>query len=121
MPTLTAQGKMIPCEAGANLRHVLRQNGINVHNGAAQTINCRGIGTCGTCAMQVEGQVSTPSWRERTRLSLPPHRPDGGLRLSCQTQVLGDVQVTKYDGFWGQGSTAVWTPQAGASGSEPVA
>jgi len=32
--------------------------------------------------------------------------------LSCQTKVLGDIKVTKYDGFWGQGSETVWNPQA---------
>ncbi len=43
--------------------------------------------------------------------SLPPHSPTSDLRLACQTQVLGDVKVTKFDGFWGQGSQIVWTPE----------
>jgi ferredoxin len=108
MPQVIAQGKSFSCESGSNLRQVLLQNGIPVYNGPAKTVNCRGLGTCGTCAVGVEGEVSDPSWREKARLSLPPHSPSRGLRLSCQTQVLGDVKVTKYDGFWGQGQEVVW-------------
>ncbi|MGI0488360.1 2Fe-2S iron-sulfur cluster-binding protein [Pantanalinema rosaneae CENA516] len=108
MPTIRAQGKTFECDTGANLRQVLLQNGIDVYNGKATVINCHGFGTCGTCAVEVEGNVSDPSWRETTRLSLPPHSAGKQRRLSCQTQVLGDVTVTKYDGFWGQGDRAVW-------------
>ncbi|AFZ13837.1 ferredoxin [Crinalium epipsammum PCC 9333] len=111
MPKVTAQGKTFECEQGSNLRQVLLTNGIDVYNGKAKVINCTGIGTCGTCAVQVEGEVSEASWTEKTRLKLPPHSPKQNRRLSCQTQVLGDVVVTKFDGFWGQGDQTVWTPQ----------
>lgn len=110
MPTIKAQGKTIECEAGANLRQVLLRHGVKVHNGGATVINCRGLGTCGTCAVQIVGAVSEPSWREQARLSLPPHSPTQSRRLCCQLQVLGDLRITKYDGFWGQGSQATWTP-----------
>ena len=43
---------------------------------------------------------------------LRPHSPASNRRLSCQTKVLGDIKVTKYDGFWGQGSETVWKPEA---------
>lgn len=108
MPTITAQGKTFECETGANLRQVLLKNGVAVYNGAANTINCHGLGTCGTCAVQIEGPVSAMEWREKTRLSLPPHQGGGDRRLSCQVKVLGDLTVTKADGFWGQGEQRVW-------------
>jgi ferredoxin len=108
MPTITAQGKTIQCEAGANLRKTLLDNGVDLYNGQAKTINCHGVGTCGTCAVAVEGEVSEPNWRDRTRRSLPPHDAKRDLRLACQTKVMGDVKVTKYDGFWGQGETVIW-------------
>ena len=108
MPKVTAQGKTFDCEMGANLRQVLLAQQVNLHNGSSAWVNCRGIGTCGTCAVQVEDQVSEPGWREKTRRSLPPHSLTRDLRLACQTQVLGDVTVTKYDGFWGQGTTVEW-------------
>ncbi|WP_346290033.1 2Fe-2S iron-sulfur cluster-binding protein [Sphaerothrix gracilis] len=109
MPKVTAQGKTFDCPQGANLRQVLLQNGVELYNQQAKLINCRGIGTCGTCAVAVSGAVSKTNWRDRTRRSLPPHSPNRDLRLACQTQVLGDLKVTKYDGFWGQGTEAVWT------------
>lgn len=112
MPQITAQGKAIACETGANLRQVLLQNGIDLYNSGATVINCHGIGTCGTCAVAIEGEVSEPSWREHTRLSLPPHQPGTQRRLACQVKVLGDLRVTKYDGFWGQGNQIQWTPEA---------
>jgi Na+-transporting NADH:ubiquinone oxidoreductase subunit NqrF len=65
-------------------------------------LNCRGHGSCGTCAVAVTGAVSEPTRRERLRLRVPPHDPDSGLRLACQARVLGDVRVEKHDGFWGQ-------------------
>ncbi|HIK31063.1 MAG TPA: (2Fe-2S)-binding protein [Oscillatoriales cyanobacterium M59_W2019_021] len=110
MPTVTACGKTIACEGGANLRQVLLASGIALYNGNAALINCRGIGSCGTCAVEIEGETSPVNWRDRTRRSLPPHSPERNLRLACQTRVLGDLRVTKYDGFWGQGSQPVWTP-----------
>lgn len=111
MVKIKAAGQEMTCETGANLRQVLLANGVEVYNGQSKLINCRGIGTCGTCAVQVEGEVSPANWRDRTRRSLPPHSGDRPLRLACQTQVLGDVSVTKFDGFWGQGDQPVWTPE----------
>lgn len=109
MPRVMAQGKSIECPAGANLRQVLLQHGIGVHNGAAVALNCQGLGTCGTCAALVEGDATPMEWREQARLGLAPHRIDAGRRLTCQVRVQGDVQVTKFEGFWGQGSEPEWT------------
>lgn len=119
MPRVLAQGRIIECNSGANLREILLKNGIDLYNGGARLINCRGIGSCGTCAVKVEGEVSAANWRDQTRRSrsvraahsLPPHSPTKDLRLACQTQVLGDVKVTKFDGFWGQGSQVLWQPE----------
>ncbi|HEY9806525.1 MAG TPA: 2Fe-2S iron-sulfur cluster-binding protein [Candidatus Obscuribacterales bacterium] len=111
MPQVTAQGKTFICDRGANLRQVLLQNNVALHNGNANFINCHGLGSCGTCAVEVEGEVSDPNWRDRTRRSLPPHDVTQNRRLACQTQVLGDVRVTKFDGFWGQGTQPLWTPE----------
>lgn len=108
MPTVIAQGKTIQCETGTNLRQVLLANGVDLYNGQAQVINCRSLGTCGTCAVEIQGEVSAANWKDKARRSLPPHDPARNLRLACQTQVLGDIAVTKYDGFWGQGQTPVW-------------
>lgn len=111
MPQVIAQGQTIKCSPKTNLRSCLLRNGIELYNGGAKVINCRGIGTCGTCAVYIEGEVNQPNWKDKARRSLPPHSPTRELRLACQTRVLGDLKVTKYDGFWGQGSQVVWTPK----------
>lgn len=111
MPTVTAQGKTFSCPQGANLRQVLLAHQVELHNGRSQLINCRGLGTCGTCAVAISGDVSAANWRDQARRSLPPHSPEQNLRLACQTQVLGDIEVTKYEGFWGQAQTQRWGPE----------
>ncbi|MBW4637804.1 MAG: (2Fe-2S)-binding protein [Gloeocapsa sp. UFS-A4-WI-NPMV-4B04] len=109
MVKVLAQGKTITCNQGRNLREVLLENGIDLYNGGSTVINCRGIGTCGTCAVEIVGEISQANWRDQTRRLLPPHSPTRNLRLACQTQVLGDISVTKFDGFWGQGNRIVWS------------
>jgi ferredoxin len=111
MPTVTVLGKTIKCQHGANLRQLLLDHKITLYNGKAQIINCRGIGSCGTCAVAIEGDVSSLNWKARTRLSLPPHSLAKNLHLACQTKVLGDISVTKYSGFWGQGDNIISTAQ----------
>lgn len=111
MVKVIAQGKTIECNVGTNLRQVLLESRVDLYNGGSKVINCRGIGSCGTCAVLVEGAVSEANLRDKTRRSLPPHSPTRNLRLACQTQVLGDVEVTRFEGFWGQGTQMVWTPE----------
>ena len=108
MPQIQAQGKTINCSRGANLRQVLLENEVDLYNGNAKYINCRGLGTCGTCAVEIEGSVSPVNWKDKGRRSLPPHSPERNLRLACQTKVLGKIKVTKYDRFWGQGNNKIW-------------
>jgi ferredoxin len=102
VPTVTFRGTEIECDGGEILRDVLLGADESPHNGTANQLNCRGHGTCGTCAVEVDGPVSERTAVERRRLSFPPHDPDSGLRLACQTRVRGDLTVTKHDGFWGQ-------------------
>jgi ferredoxin len=80
---------------------VLQRAGLSPHNGKTKTFNCKGFASCGTCAVAVDGEVSDMGIREKGRLLAPPHHPNYDLRLSCQTKVLGDVEVEKYPGNWG--------------------
>jgi ferredoxin len=110
---IKAQGKSIECPIGANLRQVLLAHDVDLYNGRANVINCHSLGTCGTCAVTITGAVSPLNWKEKARLGLHPHSLVGsrekGRRLACQVQVMGDITVTKFDRFWGQGDTIVWT------------
>lgn len=84
---------------GETLRSALLRRGLTPHNGRAQQINCRGLGTCGTCAVEIvptddaPNAAVLPSTRTRVedaRLSLPPHAPPLAprLRLACQCRVV---------------------------------
>ena len=84
------------------MKQVLLREGLSPYNGKARQVNCRGLGTCGTCAVEIEGKVSPMTRVETWRLGFPPHEEGSGLRLACQCQVLGDLRITKHPGFWGQ-------------------
>ena len=86
----------------ASLRDALIKAGRPPHN-ASRFAGCQGFGTCGTCAVQIEGEVEpkTPGAIEAWRLGFPPHTRQSGLRLACQVQPRGDLKVIKHKGFWG--------------------
>lgn len=96
------KGREIAVREGANLRKALLKAGLSPYNGAAHQLNCRGLGTCGTCAVAIEGRVNEKTKIEKWRLNFPPHREERGLRLSCQVKVLGKLNLTKHEGFWGE-------------------
>jgi ferredoxin len=102
VPTIRFAGSSVECPHGANLRMVLVRARLPLYQSAARALNCRGHGTCGTCAVRVEGEVSEPTPAERRRLALPPFSRDAGLRLACQCNVLGDLVVTRQPGIWGR-------------------
>ena len=101
----TADGSRVidGVQTGELLRTALLRRGLSPHNNNSQLINCRGLGTCGTCAVEVRGDVepAEASQSERLRLSFPPHQLRPRLRLACQCTVHGDVVVSKFEGFWG--------------------
>ncbi len=100
-------------EIGANLRTILQQNGINLYNGGAKVINCHIIDSYATCVVKVESKVSAANWRSKVRQwsvvkpqnlmnaiassSFSYSRP----AFSLPNSGLGDVKVTKFDGFLG--------------------
>lgn len=105
MPLVHFMGRATECAAGTRLRDALLDAGLTPHHSAMTILNCHGLGTCGTCAVEVcgdPGAVTEPTAIERWRLSFPPHSADSGLRLACQCRVLGEVEVVKHPGFWGQ-------------------
>lgn len=78
---------------GQKLRSAILRCGATPHNGDAKLINCRGLGTCGTCAVEVipPDAVEPRQWTamERARLNFPPHGAPGNarLRLACQVRL----------------------------------
>lgn len=123
-PTVRFGDREVTCEVGDELRSVLlAAEGYSPHNDVTQVANCGGNGLCGTCAVDVDGELSAMEPREEQRLDLPPHDAESGLRLSCQACVQGDVTVRKHDGLWGQHveDVADAEPDPADAGGEPVA
>ena len=102
MPKITLNNQEIECELGENLRRVLLKGKLPLYNSVAPLIHCRGMGTCGTCAIRIEGKVSPLTRIEKWRLGFPPHQRQKELRLACQCKVLGDLELKKLSGLWGQ-------------------
>ncbi len=95
-------GKNIDVALGSNLRDVLLEHNIHPHNDKATFLNCRGLGSCGTCAVEINGKVHAKTKMEKWRLDFAPHKGTDGLRLACQVKVKSNIKVVKHEGFWGQ-------------------
>ena len=113
MPKIMAEGKTFEVATGVNLREALLDQHLDLYSAGAKVLNCHGHGMCGTCLVQVEGSVSEPTQLEVKRMAFPPHSAYKERRLSCQVKVLGDVRVTRFDGYFGAGERSLWTPEQG--------
>lgn len=110
------------------MRTALLLQGLSPHSEGAKYINCRGLGTCGTCAVEVRGVVSPSAWTtaEQLRLNFPPHSAPSNqrLRLACQVRCQSDLEVVKYDKFWGEGGRRLpdlpGKPAGGAAAAMPL-
>ena len=108
----TASGtKTIQLQKGELLRSAMLKQDLSPHNGRSRLINCRGLGTCGTCAVEIFCDSDSGieprerNTKENLRLNFPPHGSadqSPALRLACQVQVFDDIVVKKRTGFWGQ-------------------
>ena len=94
MPTVEFldAGKKIECGQYANLRKVALLHDVEVYKGIDQLANCRGNGLCGTCVMEiVEGLENLSPKHRREQKCIKLIGKPANYRLSCQTQVMGDV------------------------------
>ncbi|MBN1284806.1 MAG: DUF4445 domain-containing protein [Anaerolineae bacterium] len=79
-------GRRVEVEAGVTLLDAAQQAGIGL------SAVCGGAGVCDTCLVYVrEGRVSPPNLVEEADLDADDLA--AGLRLACQTEVLGDLRV----------------------------
>ena len=121
MPKIMAEGKTFEVAEGTNLREALLDQNLDLYSAGAKVFNCHGHGICGTCLVQVEGAVSEPTKLETTRMAFPPHSAHKERRLSCQVKVLGDVRITRFDGYFGDGEHLLWTPEKGMTETPAIA
>lgn len=88
----------IEVPVGANLREEALKAGIDVYRWRHKYTNCHGHGTCGTCRMLVKkgmenAEPLTKLEQAHRAVSLVWIGFEDQMRLSCQTQVLGDIEV----------------------------
>jgi 2Fe-2S ferredoxin len=118
MPTIkfVNEQKEVEVPMGANLRQAALKAGVPVYDGLNgfgakinSVMNCHGLGMCGTCRMLVtKGMENTNPMTKREKLKfkspIPVPVPDPlpclayigheeTMRLSCMTQVNGDIEV----------------------------
>ena len=99
MPKVTFLNETTTVEAkkGQTIKEVATEHGIPLHRGLWTWLNCRSHGLCGSCEVWVTelapNATSAKGLRERLR-----GKVKGKVRLACQAQVLGDVEVRTLPG-----------------------
>ncbi len=74
---------------GANLRQAAAYKDIEIYKGMHKYLNCRGMGACGTCLIEVEPfeNVDPHTFIERL------HKVGPNQKLGCRAKVYGDITV----------------------------
>lgn len=97
--------KEIEVSQGANLREEALKAGIEIYPGINRVVNCLGHGSCGSCRVLVmNGTVKktgpkTLIEKLRFAVSFLNLGDEEEMRLSCQTKVLGDLEVFTQPAF----------------------
>ncbi len=97
--TFTHCEKTVECKPHTNLRQLAIEQDVDLYNGLSRFFNCEGHGLCGTCTVEVVPQEGVT--RKGAKENFRPFQLKGNLRLSCQVEVTGDIQVTKHAGMYG--------------------
>ncbi len=75
---------------GANLRQAAFYAGVEMYKGMNKLINCRGLGVCGTCLIEVEPAENAGDQTFIEKL----HKLEPNQKLGCRAKVWGDLAVT---------------------------
>lgn len=90
--------KEIQVPEGSNLRKEAMRAGVQLYPGINKVVNCLGFGHCGTCRVLISKGMENASpmgFMERLRLkfSMAYVGNEDTMRLACQTEVNGDLEV----------------------------
>eukprot|EP01041_Mallomonas_annulata_P004426 gene4426-8814_t len=99
---------LVSCLKGQNLREVLLGANIDVYDMKGKLTNCSGGGQCGTCVVE----VTAKDWEDRPEFEtrkLKKYSPNA--RLSCNTIVEGDADITELASFGNFHSGGMKKPQ----------
>jgi ferredoxin len=106
MPTVKfiREKQTIEVPYGANLRQAALDAGIELYPGIHQRLNCKGMGLCHSCRVRMKndtmaGVSSRGPWERFQELVSWYRVGDDEVRLACQVQVLGDIEVETQPSF----------------------
>lgn len=90
--------KQVDVPEGANLRQAARNAGIELYPFPHNYVNCRGLSLCGSCRVLItKGMENTSPMgtmeKARLKFSMAYIGNEETMRLACQTQVHGDIDV----------------------------
>src|SRR5262245_26821237 len=90
--------KEIQVPEGSNLRREAMRAGVQLYSGIHKVGNCRGFSLCGSCRVLItKGMENTSPMgvMEKARLgcSFAFIGNENTMRLACQTDVNGDIEV----------------------------
>lgn len=90
--------KQVQVQEGANLRRAALDAGIPIYPGIHKVLNCHGLSQCAACRVLITKGMENASqmgMMESLRLkwSFVYIGNEDSMRLSCQTQVNGDMDV----------------------------
>lgn len=87
--TETGEEKSFKVGYGGNLRKAALYKDISLYKGLHEFTNCHGMGSCGTCLVEVEPMehVSDHGFIEKL------HKINGNRKLACRTKVYGDISI----------------------------
>jgi len=85
--TFEPYGKRVEVERGITIFEAVTKAGLGIRS------ECGGLGTCGKCKVRIKDPMSVSEITKVERNLLSPEELRGGLRLACQTCVLGDCRV----------------------------
>jgi len=85
----TGEVKEFKVGYGANLRKGAQFNDVVLYKGMAAQLNCRGMGMCGTCLIEVEPLENVNGHSLIEKL----HRLGPNQKLGCRTKVYGNITI----------------------------
>ena len=93
-----SEKKEIQVPDGSNLRKEAQRAGVGLYPGINKVLNCHGLGSCGSCRVLITKGMDNTSpmgFLEKARLgmSMAYVGHEDTMRLACQTEVNGDIEV----------------------------
>ena len=85
----TGEVKVFKAGYGANLRQAALYNDVNLYKGMMTHLNCRGMGFCGTCLIEVDPpeNVNPQTFIEKI------HKLAPNQKLGCRAKVYGNITI----------------------------